>query len=326
MPEPIVFVGAPTALGGHLAGMDRTPAELRRRDVVGRIARRPGLAGRQLLDAGDAPVEPGWAPDADRRAKNRALLTANLPRISGHVEAALEAAGPGAVLHVLGGDCTAHAAALAGLRRVAPDRRLALAWFDAHGDFNTPASTPSGNVWGMPFAMACGRGDTDLVAAVDGPSVREEDAALLGGQVLDEPESRSLAASRVAHFGAGMLGGTAGIAALDGWARAVAGRVDACYIAFDMDALDAAGGWALTMPEPGGISLETALAAVATLAAAMPIAGLGTTAVMLRPTTSEGDVERTIDAIAAIAETAFRSSSSTRTPASAVARTAGATR
>ena len=63
-----------------------------------------------------------------------------------------------------------------------------------------------------------------------------------------------LAASPVAHFGAGMLGGTrAGGARRVG--RTVAGRVDAFYVAFDLDALDAAGGWALTMPEPDGMSL-----------------------------------------------------------------------
>ena len=113
---------------------------------------------------------------------------------------------------------------MAGLRRARPGRRLAIAWFDAHGDFNTPDTTPSGNVWGMPFAMLCGRGDPDLVAAADGPSVDEADAALLGGQVLDEAESRTLAASRIAQFGAGMLGTPAGMAALDGWAAAVGAR------------------------------------------------------------------------------------------------------
>ena len=270
-----------------------------------RIAARPGLAGRRVHDAGDASVEPGWAADPDPRAKNRALLIENLPRIADHVAAALQDGGPDARLHLLGGDCTAHPAALAGFRRLRPGRRLALAWFDAHGDFNTPATTPSGNVWGMPFAIACGRGDPDLVAAVAGPSVGEDDAALLGGQVLDETESRMLAASGVAHFGAGMLGGPAGLAALAGWAAAVARRVDACYIAFDMDVLDASAGWALAMPEPGGISLATALAAVRTLAAAMPIEGIGTTAIMLRPETPEADVERTIDAVAALGEAAF---------------------
>jgi arginase len=191
------------------------------------------------------------------------------------------------------------------LRRHRPGRRLALAWFDAHGDFNTPATTPSGNVWGMPFAMACGRGEPDLVAAVDGPTVREDDAALLGGQVLDEAESRMLASSGVSHFGAGMLAGPAGLAALRGWATAVAERVGGCYIAFDMDVLDAAGGWALTMPEPDGISLATAIAAVRTIANALPVEGIGTTAMLIGPETPEADVARTVDAVAALVEAAL---------------------
>ena len=66
---------------------------------------------------------------------------------------------PDARLLVLGGDCTSQVGALAGLRRARPGARFGLVWFDAHGDFNTPDTTPSGNVWGMPFAMLCGRGD-----------------------------------------------------------------------------------------------------------------------------------------------------------------------
>lgn len=182
-----------------------------------------------------------------------------------------------------------------------PDDRLAIAWFDAHGDFNTPDVTPSGNVWGMPFAMICGRGDADLVAAAGGPTVREEDAALFGGQVLDEPESRSLAASRIAHFGAGMLETEAGRAAVDGWARVVAGQVEGLYIAFDMDCLDASGGWAVTMPEPGGLSFETAVATIRTLAAAIPVVGFGPTGITL----ANGDAERTADAIAGLSEAAL---------------------
>ena len=174
---------------------------------------------------------------------------------------------PDARLLVIGGDCTSHAGAMAGLRRARPGLRLGLVWFDAHGDFNVPDTTPSGNVWGMPFAMACGRGEPDLLAACDAPTVREADAALLGGQVLDEQESRMLAVSAVAQFGAGMLADPAGLAALRGWAATVAGRIDGWYVAFDMDALDEAGGWAVMMPEPGGLSLETALEAVRIVAA-----------------------------------------------------------
>ena len=272
---PIVVAGSPTALGGHFAGMDRGPGELRARGVLDR------LAASTLRDVGDAPNDPGWAPDPDPRMKNRGLLLEYLPRLATHIATGLDAAGARARLLVLGGDCTSHAAALAGIRRARPGIRLGLAWFDAHGDFNTPDTTPSGNVWGMPFAMACGRGDPDLVAAVDGPTVRERDAGLFGGQVLDETESRMLAASGVAQFGAGMLADDAGQAAVAGWSRAVAGRIDGWYIAVDLDVLDGADGWAVAMPEPDGLRLDTAIETIRAIArSGTPVVAFGATSVM----------------------------------------------
>jgi arginase len=291
----IVIVGVPTALGGHLAGMERAPTGLRELGLVERLG---GALGAEVVDAGDVDIEPGFREDPDPRAKNRELIADFLPR-----EAALvaDAMRDGDRLVILGGDCTAHAGALAGLRRQRPDRRLALAWFDAHGDFNTPDTTPSGNVYGMPFAMICGRGDPDLVGACDGPTVREADAALLGGQVLDETESRMLAASGVAHFGAGMLRGPAGMAALAGWAGAVAREVDALYVAVDHDVLDGAGGWAIQMPEREGLALETAVEAVRLLAAAIPVVGIGATGINL----ANGDAPKTLGAVVDLAAAAF---------------------
>ena len=308
MTRTIALVGSPTALGGHFGGMERTPAALRGVGLIDRLTTRSALAASTLVDCGDAPNEPGWAADPDPRAKNRARICAYLPRLAEHVSAALAAA-PGAALLAIGGDCTTHAGVMAGLRRAhvrgrgaTGGPRLAVAWFDAHGDFNTPDTTPSGNVWGMPFAMLLGRGEPDLVAACDGPTAREEDAALLGGQVLDETESRLLAASHVATFGAGMLGGPAGMAALAAWAGTVAGRCEALYVAFDLDAVDAPEGLSLAMPEPGGMSLATAVQAVRVLAAAIPVAGFAATAAMERP---ELDLGRTADAIALLAEAAL---------------------
>jgi arginase len=301
----IVVVGSPTALGGHFAGMERAPGELRGRGLLEKLAARPGFAGVTWGDHGDASNDPGWAPDPDPRMKNRARLLGYLPRLADHIAAGLNAAGPRARLLVLGGDCTSHAGALAGIRRARPGIRLGLAWFDAHGDFNTPDTTPSGNVWGMPFAMACGRGDPGLVAAVDGPTVAEADAGLFGGQVLDEAESRMLAASPVAHFGAGMLAGDAGRAAVSGWSAAVAGRVDAWYVAVDLDVLDGTDGWAVATPEPDGLALGTAIDTIRLIAASRaPVVGFGATAVM---TGAGGDIERTVDAVAALAEAALGS-------------------
>lgn len=302
MPDPIVLVGSPTSLGGDFAGMERTPAELRQLGLIDRLRDAPGLAETTITDAGDAPNDQGWAADDDRRAKNRALICTYLSRLASHVRDALVASDSAARLLAVGGDCTTHAGAMAGIRRARPGSRLGIAWFDAHGDFHTPATTPSGNVWGMPFAMILGHGDDDLVAACDGPTAEAGDAALLGGQVLDEQESRMLAASRVAHFGAGMLGTDAGLAALEGWARTVARRVEAFYIAFDLDALDAAGDWALAMPEPNGMSLETAIAAVLTIARAGPIAGFGATAIRFG---HGGDPDRTVDAVVRLTDAAL---------------------
>jgi arginase len=302
----IALIGSPTALGGHFGGMEQTPRALRDAGLVDQLRARPGLAGIPIVDRGDVPNQPGWAPDPDPQAKNRALIAGYLPRVAAHVLDAITAE-PDTAVHVVGGDCTTHAGAMAGLGQAFDEQlgrpaRLAIAWFDAHGDSNTPETTPSGNVWGMPFAMLLGRGAPDLVAACQGPTAREEDAALLGGQVLDEAESRMLAASRVAQFGAGMLGTAAGRAALRAWAAVVGERCDGLYVAFDLDAIDASAGLSLAMPEPDGISLETAIDAVRALADAIPVVGIGTTAVMRRP---DLDFDVTVDAIARLVEAAL---------------------
>ena len=306
MTDTIAILGSPTALGGHFAGMDKGPAALRGVNLIARLRSRKGLAGATLVDHGDVPIAAGWAADPDPTMKNRQRIVDYLPVLASRV-AAVMGAGGGAVsdttrLLLLGGDCTSHTAAMAGLKRSDPSRRLAIAWFDAHGDFNIPTTTPSGNVWGMPFAMLCGRGDRSLVAACDGPTVKEEDAALLGGQVLDQEESRMLATSPIAHFGAGMLAGPAGLAALETWARVVGARCDGMYIAFDLDAIDAGESLSVAMPERGGLSVWTAVIAVRLLAASNRIVGFGPTATMPHSGT---DLNKTADVVAQLTEAAL---------------------
>src|SRR5688500_11261224 len=135
--DPIVVVGVPTALGGHLAGMEKAPADLRRLELLEKLRARPGLAGADVRDASDLTIDPGFHRDSDPRAKNRARIAEFLPRERDLVARSLSAAGDRSRVLILGGDCTAHAGALAGLRRARPDRTFAIAWFDAHGDFNT---------------------------------------------------------------------------------------------------------------------------------------------------------------------------------------------
>ena len=108
-----------------------------------------------------------------------------------------------------------------------------------------------------------------------------------------------------------MLATPAGRAALDAWASGRL-RVDALYIAFDVDAIDASERVAVAMPEPHGLMLGTALEALRVLAAARPVVGFGATGVSL----ANGDPDRTVEAVAALADTALGGQPSTGISAS----------
>ncbi len=302
-PDHVLVLGVPLALGGWIPefeaaiiGMTKAPAGLREHGLLARLASAEAMAGVDVRDAGDVSIEPGYRVDSDRRAKNRDEIIAALPRIRARV-ADLLAEAPNARVLVLGGECTIQPAVLAALRDANAGARIGLVWFDAHGDSHTTATTPSGNVWGMPFALARGRGDAGLVAASGGGVAADEDCALLGGQALEAEEAFMLTSSGVAHFGSGMLATSAGMAAFLAWSSVVRERVDGFYVAFDVDALDASSNIAVTLPEPGGLSLETATAAVRALAGIGPVLGIGFTTISL----GNGDSDRTTDAVASLA-------------------------
>jgi arginase family enzyme len=147
---------------------------------------------------------------------------------------------------VLGGCCCAHVGAATGLARRID--RLAVVWIDAHGDLNTPETSPSGNLWGMPFRMLL---DAGVVAAAD--------AALVGARNLDPPEAEFVAKHGVD----------------DSLDRALEG-VDATYVALDLDVLDPSEVDVL-IAEPGGPSADEVERLLRDIAGRTSIAGLGVT-------------------------------------------------
>ncbi len=122
---------------------------------------------------------------------------------------------------VLGGCCCSHVGAVEGL--AARHGRLGVVWLDAHGDLNTPESSPSGNEWGMPLRML-----------VDGGAVDPRDVALVGARNLDPPEAEYIAATGI----------------LDR-AEDVLERVDHVYVALDCDVFEPSE-LTVFMPEPDG--------------------------------------------------------------------------
>jgi arginase family enzyme len=148
---------------------------------------------------------------------------------------------------VLGGCCCSHIGAVEAL--AARHDRIAVVWIDAHGDLNTPESSPSGNEWGMPLRMI-----------LDSGAVGAEDVALVGARNLDPPEEDFIARSGL------RLGREAVDAALHGTAGV--------YVAIDFDSF-AADEVAAFMPEPGGLRLADAEGLLTTVRDRRPILGAG---------------------------------------------------
>jgi arginase family enzyme len=161
---------------------------------------------------------------------------------------------------VLGGCCCSHVGAVEGI--AARHDRLAIVWLDAHGDLNTPETSPTGNEWGMPLRML-----------IDSGAVDADDVVLVGARELDPPEEEFIGAS-------GVHTGEEGIdAALEG--------VDAVYVALDVDVLRPGGEVEPFMPEEGGPDEERVAAIVSRVVAARPLAGAGLTGLSDAPANAE---------------------------------------
>ena len=161
---------------------------------------------------------------------------------------------------VLGGCCCSHIGAVEGL--AARHDRLGVIWFDAHGDLNTPESSPSGNEWGMPLRMI-----------IEGGAVDPQDVALVGARNLDPPEVDYIA--------------TAGI---HDDPAAVLERVDCVYVAIDVDVFDPSE-LAAFMPEPDGLSLLRVENALTRIRSTGTVVGVGITGLTPAPENAE-KVER----------------------------------
>jgi arginase len=160
---------------------------------------------------------------------------------------------------VLGGDCCSHIGAVEGL--AARQERLAVIWLDAHGDLNTPETSPSGNTWGMPLRMI-----------LDSGAVEPGNVALVGARALDPPEEEYIAGSGL-HIGEGAVE-----RALDG--------VECVYVALDADVLEPSE-LAVFMPEPGGFSVDDVEAILREVEERADVLGAGFTGLSFEPSNVE---------------------------------------
>jgi arginase len=219
-----------------------------------------GLGPGRWLSAG--LEEALWAAGAEVKRREvrrsgpfREELSAVEDVNDGVAEAVGAAAGEGAFPLVIAGSCINSLGILGGLGTDA----LGVVWFDAHGDFNTPATSPGGFLDGMVLAIATGASHPDTWRrAAGGPAIPQSRVVLLGTRDLDPPERERLEGSEVEVVGAESIRAAGGAAAARPALEKLRSRAEAVYLHLDMDALDPAVAPCNRFQTEGGLSLKQA--------------------------------------------------------------------
>jgi arginase len=253
--RPVHIIGVSLDLGGNRRGVDMGPSAFR----IAGLGERLTALGMTVVDAGDLvapiPETKSFGDPSKKYIREIARVCEKLYRTS---LAALE---KGGFPLVLGGD---HSLASGSVSATAEyvrreQKPLGLIWVDAHGDMNTPASSGSGNVHGMPLASLLGSEPAEL-ARIGGfsPKVRPEHTVLIGIRNLDEREKEIVRESRVHVFTMKDID-RSGIASVTEQALAIAGADTAgVHVSFDMDVCDPSIAPGVGTPVKGGLDYREA--------------------------------------------------------------------
>ena len=195
--QTIAILGVPQDYGAGRRGVDMGPSAIRVANLTARLT----ALGHRVADLGNLPVEqPEQARRSNGKAHHLPQIADNCRRLAKLVE---RAAADGAVPLVLGGDHSIAAGSVAGMAKHLRKNqaKLGLIWIDAHGDFNTPDSSPSGNVHGMPLAAIAGLGVKELTHVRGfAPMVAPANIVLVCIRDIDAGEARNIKQRGVQAF------------------------------------------------------------------------------------------------------------------------------
>ena len=253
--KPVHIIGVPLDLGGGRRGVDMGPSAFRIAGLGDRIA----ALGRTVVDKGDLPAP---IPETQRPADKKKKYVRDIARVCQKLyDTSLKALDAGALPLVLGGDHSLAAGSVAAsaewVRRTT-SKPLGLIWVDAHGDMNTPETTTSGNVHGMPLAALLGKEPAELASIGFTPSVLPQHTVLLGIRNLDDEEKEPIRASGVHVFTMKDIDRD-GIASVAERALALAADgTGGLHISFDMDVCDPTIAPGVGTPVKGGLDYREA--------------------------------------------------------------------
>jgi len=274
--KKVSIIGVPLDLGGNRRGVDMGPSALRVTGLVERIRK----LGFDVVDTGDVDVPlPEESDPGDPRMRFARPIAAVCRALCDRVHGALR---EGRLPVTLGGDHSLAMGSVAGAARFFRERgkRIGLLWFDAHGDMNTPETTESGNVHGMPLAHLLGKGDEEL-ASIGGfkGKVLSSNTVLLGIRDLDEAEKKVIVESSVEVFTMKEID-RSGISRVIDQAIELASRgTDGIHVSFDVDAMDPQEARGVGTPKKGGLTYREAHLCMEVLADSGRVASVDVTEV-----------------------------------------------
>ena len=235
MEKAVSILGVPLGYGASMAGVDIGPAALR----VARLNQRIARLGYLVDDRGDMRLErPRTYPDESEKLKYVREISSACEELATEVEAILAS---DRLPLILGGDHSIAIGSFAGAASYYKKKQqtLGLIWFDAHADMNTPDSTPSGNIHGMPLAALLGYGTPELVnVAGFAPKVDPRLVAHVGARDIDPGERELIKKLGVRFFTMREIDERGMRACMDDAIAIASGGTAGYAVTFDVDALD----------------------------------------------------------------------------------------
>jgi arginase len=255
MPQKVRIIGVPMDLGQSRRGVDMGPSALR---VAGLQARIKQL-GHQVEDIGNIFVkQPEEQPYGEKRAKYLNEIAETCRGLAELVQKTLD---EGFLPVVLGGDHSIAVGVVSGVSGAyrARQKRIGYVWLDAHGDMNTPESSPSGNVHGMPLASVMGYGAPELVELLGfKPKVEPRNVALVGVRDLDAKEKRLVKESGAHVFTMRDIDERGMREVMSEALRVASDETDGIAVSLDMDFVDPTDAPGVGTPVRGGVTYREA--------------------------------------------------------------------
>lgn len=264
MNSPVVrIIGVPTDLGANMRGANMGPSAIR----IAQIHQKIRHLGFPVIDSGDLDV-----PVRDtlpESAFGRKFLNQTVQICSDLEQLVYTSLGQNEIPISIGGDHSLAIGSISGASRFYREKseKIGLIWIDAHGDLNTPASSPTGNIHGMPLSVTIGSGHPELLEIGGSPiRVSPENIALIGIRTLDGEEKSLCRTSGIRYFTMREIDERGMHAVMTEALKVVSKGTSAIHLSFDIDGVDPLYAPGVSTPATGGLSYREAHLALEMLA------------------------------------------------------------